>query len=133
MLDLKTVANEAKNDDNVAELVLLDRDFKAYPDPKPTLQIVGEYSQAYRKNDRALIDKAQADARNGQPWDAERWKAGRIAAGVVGWSNIVVEGQPAKYSLEGVVELFLAAPWTAKQAERAINGHADFFASSSPA
>lgn len=132
-MDLKKVSGEAKQDEQVAEHELVDRNFRAYPKGEaPVIQVVGEYSKAYRRNERELIDLMAADSRKGQKWSDEKWAASKVAAGVVGWKNITENGKPVPYSLAGVVEWFTVAPWHAKQAERFIRDHADFFGNTSP-
>lgn len=127
-MDLKQVAGEAKQDEQVAEHELMDRNFRAYSAGEaPVILVVGEYSRAYRKNEKELLDAMGADIRKGLRWSDEKYAASKIAAGVVGWKNITAGGKPVEYSLMGVVEWFVAAPWHGKQAERLIRNHADFF------
>lgn len=130
-MDKDTVAQEAKNDATPVDLELRDRNGRAYPNDPPILQIVGEYSPQYRRQEAELGKLAQADFRNGAEWSEEKYATLRIAAGVVGWKNISDKGQPVPFTPAGMLEWFLVAPWHAKRAERSIRTHADFFVAGS--
>lgn len=134
--DLSKLASEAQTDDTPYELTIKNRDGVPYTaDGKPVqLLVVGEYSQAYRLADRRLTDKVLKSARRGDDVAAEEVEQRsleRVAGGVVGWRNVLVDGKEAQYSFDGVVKLFRAAPWVAKQVESAIARHASFFSTAS--
>jgi hypothetical protein len=134
--DLSKLSTEAKTDDNPVELAIKNRDGVPYTaNGKPViLLVVGEYSQAYRESERRLTNKVLKAARHGDEVAAEEVEQRtleRVAGGVVGWRNVMVDGKEAQFSADGVMKLLRAAPWVAKQVEGAIARHASFFSSAS--
>lgn len=134
--DLKKLSTEVQHDDTAVDLAIKDRDGQPYlANGKPVvLQVVGEYSKAYREGERRVTNKVLKAAKAGVEVDAEEVEArtlDRLAGGVVGWQNVIVDGRDAAFSRAGVVALFRAAPWVAKQVEAAIARHASFFSTAS--
>lgn len=136
--DLKQLSNEVQNDDTAIELEINDREGEPYlANGKPVvLLVVGEYSKAYREAERSITNKVLKAARAGADVtadDVERRSLERLAGGVAGWRNVIVDGKEAAFSREGVIALLKAAPWVAKQVEGAIQRHASFFSKPSAA
>lgn len=129
MLDLKTVAEETATDDTPVDVVITDRNGKAYGDEPVVFQVVGEYSKHYREQERKIYARVRSDVRRGVETaaDEDRFAAEKIAAGVVGWRGPIA----APFSFENAVEILLAAPWIADKVARAIKRHSDFFVNAS--
>ena len=131
MADIGKLAQETKTDDEAVEVKIVDRNGEPYlgADKKPaTFSIVGEYSAAYRANEKKLTARRMKEGPPDDPDELdERW-AQQIACGIVGWSGWEdATGKPVAFSQKNVVALLLQAPWIAKQANKAIAGHASFF------
>lgn len=127
-------AQEKAHDDEPVELPINNREGEPYigSGGPAYLLVVGEFSKLYRDATKAITNKVLKQAKRGHDMDAdeiEQRALERIAAGVVGWGNIEdANGVVAQFSREGVLNLFKAAPWIAKQAEDGIQRHASFFA-----
>src|SRR5688572_26559781 len=87
-------AKETESDDTPVDVVMVSRDGDPYlsKDGKPhTIKVVGEYSEAYRKGDKRVINKTLRRARQGEEIDAdeiEETGLERISYAVVGWENV---------------------------------------------
>lgn len=123
----------AKTDDTPVDVEIHDRDGVPYvrKDGKPVVfQVVGEYSEVYRKGERRLIDKALIRARKHIEIDAEDVEEGgleKIANGVVGWNLDDEDGKDVPFSAANVVAFLTEVPWVEKEITQAIKGHARFF------
>lgn len=138
-MNIDAVKQEAEHDDSPVDVNVRDLSGEPYAakDGSPTIfVVVGQYSKRYRANERPLANRRLQESRlNDDEVDADeldRRVAERIACGVIDWRGVeTVDGAPIAFSQKSCVELLLSAPWVAKQVDKAIRGHARFFARAS--
>lgn len=103
-----------------------------FVDEKPVaLLMVGMDSEEWRKADRKITNrrlKVQKGGRNVKitAEELEFENQEKTLACVVGFKNIIVNGQPLEFSTENVRELFKNLPWLKRQAEDFIYDEANF-------
>jgi hypothetical protein len=131
--DFGQYAAESATDDTPVPVPMLSRDGEPYQGKGgPTVfQVVGEYSEAYRKGDKRVINKTLRRARQGEEIDAdeiEETGLERCSYAVVSFENVEDRaGNPVSFSRQNVIAFLTAAPWNVAKVEQAIKGHARFF------
>ncbi len=127
-------AAEASHDEEPIEWPIRDRSGEQYTGKagKPiTVQLMGEYSRAYRDAERKELNRTIKRARRGDDqYDAvaaEKGQRSRIAAAAVGWNLEDEAGAVIPFSRDNVMAFLEAAPWEVVNWDRGIKSHADFF------
>jgi hypothetical protein len=140
-MNIDKLEDEAKTDDTAVAVPLKNREGEPYrgKNGKPTVwYIVGEYSKQFIDAERKRTDRIIKQARRGRvdfdADDAEQAAIDKIcdATSAPFWENVEDKsGTPVPYNRANAAVVLKRAPWIAPQLERAIKGHADFFAQAS--
>lgn len=97
----------------------------------PKFHTVGADSATYRRNLRAIQDKAAMHPER-EPTDSDTalllGRARNAAAGMTGWEGVTVAGAAVEFSMDAAVELLTKYFWAADQTLDFINTRGNYLA-----
>lgn len=90
------------------------------------IRVMGMDSKAWRKEKKRLERQILSRAASGEEIDTDELEIDALVNATLGWSGLVKEGKPVKFSKKVCKQLYTEAPTVRDQVDRFIGNRANF-------